>query len=190
MNLRPLRPELRAAATILATEHDKAASNLSGQRIVVEVLRYFVAVQLRTGDRAEHRSRLDARSPTRQGAVLVLPGVDDRRGSSWPDRRRCGQLDISDRLGVGFDHRRPCLDHRHLAFHRGQNPLRGRRAARGASRRPFLLSTRPLPHRGVPARPVRRPRSQHQHPRAGRHCGQPGRSCRCWAGPSNGLARG
>jgi hypothetical protein len=190
LNLRPLRPELRAAAIILATEHDKAASNLSGQRIVVEVLRYFVAVQLRTGDRAEHPSRLAAGGATCQGAALVLSGVDDWRGNSRPERRGGGQFDLSGRLGVGFGHRRPRLDHRHVAVHRRQNPLRGHRAARGASRRPVVLPTRPLPHPGVPARPVRRPRRHHQRPRAGRHCGQPGRSCRCWAGPSNGLARG
>ncbi len=40
----PLRPELPAAATILATEHARAAHNPAGWRVAVVVLRYFVAV--------------------------------------------------------------------------------------------------------------------------------------------------
>ena len=45
MNLRPLRPELRAIATMLATEHARDASNPAGWRGAVVVLRYFVAVR-------------------------------------------------------------------------------------------------------------------------------------------------
>jgi hypothetical protein len=43
---RPLRPELRATATMLDAEHVRAASNPSGWRVAVVVLRYFVAVRL------------------------------------------------------------------------------------------------------------------------------------------------
>jgi hypothetical protein len=42
----PLRPELPATATMLATEHARAAPNLAGWRVAVAVLRYFVAVRL------------------------------------------------------------------------------------------------------------------------------------------------
>ena len=42
---RPLRPELPATATMSATEHARDASNPSGWRVAVVVLRYFVAVR-------------------------------------------------------------------------------------------------------------------------------------------------
>jgi len=41
-----LSPELRATATMLATEHARAARNPAGWRVAVVVLRYFVAVRL------------------------------------------------------------------------------------------------------------------------------------------------
>jgi len=46
LNLRPLRPELPATATMFATEHARAAPKPSGWRVAVVVLRYFVAVRL------------------------------------------------------------------------------------------------------------------------------------------------
>jgi hypothetical protein len=42
----PLRPELRAIATMLATEHARAARKPVGSLIAVVVLPYFVAVRL------------------------------------------------------------------------------------------------------------------------------------------------
>jgi hypothetical protein len=47
-----LRPELPATATMLATEHARAAPNPAGWRVAVVVLRYFVAVRLARTPRA------------------------------------------------------------------------------------------------------------------------------------------
>jgi hypothetical protein len=44
LNLRPLRPELPAAATILVSEQGRVAHSPAGWQIAVVVLRYFVAV--------------------------------------------------------------------------------------------------------------------------------------------------
>src|SRR5664279_4197040 len=42
--VRPLRPELHAALTMLVAEHGRVSHSLAGWQIAVVVLRYFVAV--------------------------------------------------------------------------------------------------------------------------------------------------
>ena len=53
MNLRPLRPELPAAATISVAKHVRAAPNQASWRVAVVVSRYFVAVLLAQPTRAQ-----------------------------------------------------------------------------------------------------------------------------------------
>ena len=47
MNLRPLRPEIPAAPTMLVAEHGRVPYIPAGWQIAVVVLRYFVAVLIR-----------------------------------------------------------------------------------------------------------------------------------------------
>ena len=49
LNLRPLRPELPAAATMLVAEHGRPTLDPARWRVAMVVLRYFVAVPILRG---------------------------------------------------------------------------------------------------------------------------------------------
>jgi len=96
MNLRPLRPELPAAATMLVAEHGRVAHSLAGWQIAVVVLRYFVAVLMlgewvRTpGTHIRRRVRRLHSQPAGALPIASDPKSHQRRTQGNSVRRLCG----------------------------------------------------------------------------------------------------